>query len=162
MPTVREIEKSLFELAPRSGAMEWDNVGLLVGDPEASVDRILVALDVTEQIVDEAITRNAQLIVAHHPLMNCAWLPVQTVRNDTPQGRMLIKMIRAGIAAICMHTNLDVADGGVNDALAGALELLDPGPLAENGIGRVGRLPAAMPLRRPRPTVRCIPAKSPP
>ena len=48
MPTVREIEKSLFELAPRSGAMEWDNVGLLVGDPEASVDRILVALDVTE------------------------------------------------------------------------------------------------------------------
>ena len=53
--------------------------------------------------------------------MNCKWLPVQTVRQDTPQGHLLLKILRSGLSAICMHTNLDVAPGGVNDALAAAL-----------------------------------------
>lgn len=144
MPTAKEIEQSLFALAPHAGAMEWDNVGLLVGRPESRVDRVLVALDVTEQVADEALTVGAQLIIAHHPLMNCTWLPVQTVRDDTPQGRLLMKLICGNLSAICMHTNLDVTKGGVNDALVEALELVDPGPLAEDGIGRVGTLPAAM------------------
>ena len=148
MPTIREIEQALFDWAPRSGAMEWDNVGLLVGDPEASVHKVLVALDVTEQVADEAAAWGAELIVAHHPLMNCAWTPVQTVRTDNYQGRLLTKLIRSGVGAICMHTNLDVAPGGVNDALAEALELVDPGPLAEDGIGRVGTLKAALPLEQ--------------
>ncbi len=129
MPTAREIEQSLFRLAPKEGAMSWDNVGLLEGDPEAQVQRVLVALDITEEVADEAMRQGAQLIVAHHPLMNCAWLPVQTVRSDTPQGHLLMKLIRAGVAAICMHTNLDVAQGGVNDVLAEVLKLVDPGPL---------------------------------
>lgn len=87
MPTVREIEQYLFRLAPKEGAMSWDNVGLLLGDPEATVCRALVALDITEAVADEAAAIGAELIVAHHPLMNCHWLPVQTVRADTPQGR---------------------------------------------------------------------------
>ena len=123
MPTVREIEQALFRLAPKEGAMDWDNVGQLLGDPEAEVRRVLVALDITEAVADEAIAENCQLIVSHHPVMNCKWLPVQTVRQDTPQGHLLLKILRSGLSAICMHTNLDVAPGGVNDALAAARDL---------------------------------------
>ena len=92
--------------------MDWDNVGQLLGDPEAEVRRVLVALDITEAVADEAIAENCQLIVSHHPVMNCKWLPVQTVRQDTPQGHLLLKILRSGLSAICMHTNLDVAPGG--------------------------------------------------
>lgn len=134
MQTVRKIEESLFAFAPRAGAMEWDNVGLLLGDPEKKISRILVALDITEAVADEAIATGCRLIVAHHPLMNCKWLPVQTVREDTPQGHLLLKLLRAGISAICMHTNLDVAPGGVNDVLSGVLKLEDPGPLGTDGL----------------------------
>lgn len=140
MPSAGEIEARLFDLAPGEGAMEWDNVGLLVGDPERLVERVLVALDITEAVADEAIAKGCELIVAHHPVMNCRWLPVQSIRDDTPQGHLLCKLLRHGICAICMHTNLDVAVGGVNDALARALELTDAEPLCEDGLGRVGQL----------------------
>ena len=147
MPTVREIEQALFDLAPASGAMDWDNVGQLLGDPEQAVDRVLVALDITEAVADEAIAKGCQLIVAHHPVMNCKWLPVQTVRNDTPQGHLLLKLLCHGVSAVCMHTNLDVAGGGVNDCLAEKLKLVDPGPLGDgDGLCRMGTLPAPVPL----------------
>ena len=148
MPTVREIEQALFHLAPREGAMDWDNVGQLLGDPEAEVSRVLVALDITEAVVDEAIAQNCQLIVSHHPVMNCRWLPVQTVRRDTPQGHLLLKILKNDLSAICMHTNLDVAPGGVNDALAAALGLEDPGPLGDpEGLCRQGMLSSPMPFQ---------------
>ena len=148
MPTVHDIEQALFDLAPKSGAMSWDNVGQLLGDPEQEVSRVLVALDITEAVADEAIASGCQLIVSHHPVMNCKWLPVQTVRTDTPQGHLLLKLLRNDVAAVCMHTNLDVAIGGVNDVLAEVLRLEDPGPLSpEDGIGRVGNLSAPMPLQ---------------
>ena len=148
MPTVREIEQALFRLAPKEGAMDWDNVGQLLGDPEAEVRRVLVALDITEAVADEAIAENCQLIVSHHPVMNCKWLPVQTVRQDTPQGHLLLKILRSGLSAICMHTNLDVAPGGVNDALTAALGLEDPGPLGDpEGLCRMGTLASPMPLQ---------------
>jgi len=147
MPTVREIEKALFALAPKEAAMPWDNVGQLLGDPEMEVSRVLVALDITEGVADEALEKGCQLIVAHHPVMNCKWLPVQTVRSDTPQGHLLLKLLRNGISAICMHTNLDIAEGGVNDCLAQTLELVDPGPLGdEDGLCRMGSLSEPMPL----------------
>lgn len=140
MPTVLEIEQALFELAPKELAMDWDNVGLLVGSPDREVSRVLVALDITQGVVEEAVRKRCQLIAAHHPVMNCRWLPVQTLREDTPQGRLLRRMVREDLAGICMHTNLDAAEGGVNDALARTLEVIDPGPLTPEHIGRVGRL----------------------
>ena len=91
MPTVREIEQALFELAPKELAFPWDNVGQLLGDPEQVVSRILVTLDITEAVADEAMAQGCDLIVAHHPVMNCKWLPVQSVRTDTPQGHLLLK-----------------------------------------------------------------------
>ena len=69
MPTVREIEQAQFDLAPKDGAMVWDNVGQLLGDPEQAVEKVLVALDITEAVADEAIETGCQLIVAHHPVM---------------------------------------------------------------------------------------------
>ena len=148
MPTVREIEQALYDLAPRAGAMEWDNVGQLLGDPERSVTKVCVALDITEAVADEAIQNGCELIVSHHPVMNCKWLPVQTVRSDTPQGHLLLKLLRNHVSAICMHTNLDVAPGGVNDAFAAALGLEDPGPLGDpEGLCRVGTLSSPMPLQ---------------
>ena len=146
MPTVREIEQGLFELAPGEAAMEWDNVGHLLGDPDQAVERVLVALDITEGVADEAIASGCQLVVAHHPVMNCRWTPVQNIRDDTFQGHLFLKLLRNNVSAICMHTNLDIAWGGVNDALAQRLELVDPGPLCENGLGRVGEYPESVAL----------------
>ena len=147
MPTVKEIETFLFSLAPRDLAQSWDNVGLLVGDPQKEVSRVLVALDITQTVEEEAAAGGYDLIVAHHPVMNCAWHPVQSIRDDDPQGHLLLTMVRSGVAGICMHTNLDSAQGGVNDALAETLGLRDIAPLGEDGIGRIGVLPAPMDLR---------------
>ena len=123
MPTVREIEAALFELAPREGTMEWDNVGHLLGDPRQEVNRCMVALDITHAVAEEAIAAGCQLIISHHPIMNCKWSQVQTVRDDTFQGSLLTRLLRANVSAICMHTNLDIAEGGVNDVLAQILGL---------------------------------------
>lgn len=146
MTRVGDIEAYLYRWAPRELAMEWDNVGLLVGDSGAEVHRVLVALDITEKVAQEAIETGADLIVAHHPLMNCAWHKVQHVTGGDAQGRIITALLRNGISAICMHTNLDAAEGGVNDALAEKLGLLDTKPLTEEKIGRVGVLKSEKPL----------------
>lgn len=139
MATLREVEQAIFALAPKELAEEWDNVGLLVGRTSREVTRVLVALDVTEWVAEEAIDLGANLIVSHHPVMNCAWSPVQSVRDDNPQGRLLLRLVEKGVGCICMHTNLDKARGGVNDALAARLGL-EAAALPEGGDGilRVG------------------------
>ena len=82
MPTVHDIEQALFQWAPRETAMQWDNVGHLIGIPSQLVQRILIALDITEDVVREAMEGNFDLIVSHHPVMNCAWSPVQRIQDD--------------------------------------------------------------------------------
>ena len=146
MTRVCEIEKFLFGWAPKDLAEDWDNVGLLVGDGEEEVHKILVSLDITEEVVAEAAEIGADLIVAHHPVMNCTWHKVQNVKADNAQGRMIMGMIQNGISAICMHTNLDAAEGGVNDILAEKLGLSGLIPLNEEKIGRVGTLKCEKPL----------------
>ena len=140
MITVGDIEKLLYTWAPKELAEDWDNVGLLVGDADREVKQVLVALDITESVIDEAIRCGADLIIAHHPVMNCAWHEVQTIRMDDWQGRRLTKLLEHRISAICMHTNLDAAEGGVNDVLARVLGLQDLEVLSEDGIGRIGTL----------------------
>lgn len=139
MASVKEIEAFLFSKAPRELAMDWDNVGLLVGFPDREVQKVLVALDITGEVVEEALEAGAGLIVAHHPVMNCTWQKVQTVRTDTVQGSILIRMLTGGLSGICMHTNLDAAEGGVNDALAQKLGLTDTGLLHADGVGPDGQ-----------------------
>ena len=131
MITVQQVEQKLFDWAPRQLAESWDNVGHLVGDPDREVCRILVSLDITERVVQEAADGGFDLIVSHHPVMNCTWHPVQTLRTDDRQGRILTKLTENRISAICMHTNLDAAEGGVNDVLAQKLGLEELMPLTE-------------------------------
>ena len=121
MVTIKEILDCLEAFAPSYMAMGFDNVGLLAGFPEREVTRVLCALDVTEEVIAEAEGLGAELIAAHHPLI---FHPLKALRTDDPVGRKLIRLVRGGRSAICMHTNLDAAAGGVNDALAEALGLL--------------------------------------
>ena len=146
MTTALDIERSLYDWAPRALAAEWDNVGLLVGDPAQEVKRVLVSLDITQGVAEEAVTSDAQMIVSHHPVMNCAWHKVQTLRADDAQGKLLRYLVQHGLAACCMHTNLDAANGGVNDCLAHALGLSVLFPLNEEKIGRIGTLSCEIPL----------------
>ena len=140
MPTVRDIESALYVWAPRDLAESWDNVGLLVGSESQAVSRVLIALDVTDAVADEAIALGAELIVAHHPVRNCTWHKVQSVVDDNAQGRLLTMLLKNDVSAICMHTNLDAAEGGVNDVLAKTLGLEGLSLLNEEKIGRVGTL----------------------
>ena len=146
MITVRDVESTLYNWAPSGLAASWDNVGLLVGALDREVKKILTTLDITESVVDEAVQTGADLIVAHHPVMNCTWHPVQTLRTDDRQGRILTGLVENHISAICMHTNLDAADGGVNDSLAEKLGLLQTEYLTDEKIGRVGTLKCQIPL----------------
>ena len=139
MITVQQVEQKLFDWAPRQQAESWDNVGHLVGDPDREVRRILVSLDITERVVQEAADGGFDLIVSHHPVMNCTWHPVQTLRTDDRQGRILTKLTENRISAICMHTNLDAAEGGVNEVLAGIFDMKNMETFAE-GCGRVGAI----------------------
>lgn len=118
-------------------AMDFDNVGLLVGDPNVEITKVAVALDATPDTIAFAKSAGANLLLTHHPII---FHPLKALTPD----HVVWHAMRAGVAVVSMHTNLDVAQGGVNDCLARALELTDVQNLCEDGLGRVGNLPAAM------------------
>ncbi len=142
-PTVGRVLDLLDGLAPFSLAEEWDNVGLMVGDPGAAVTGILVALDVTAAVLDEATRHRCNLVVSHHPAI---FHPISHLRTDQPTAALAIHAVTAGIAVIGCHTNLDKIDLGVNGALATALGLAAWEPLEPSdsgiGFGLIGDLPA--------------------
>lgn len=110
----------MHQWAPPSIKMDFDNVGLLLGDPSSPVSRILVCLDVTEAVVDEAMQKKCELIVSHHPLI---FNQISTINPVDEQGRIIYKMIRNNIALLSAHTNLDAALDGVSFVLANNLGL---------------------------------------
>lgn len=119
--TVRAVSAALEELAPVTLAETWDKVGLHVGNPRQEVKKVLLTLDSNDEgVIDEAIAKGAGLILAHHAMI---FKPVQTIRTDTPYGRKLGKLLNNDIAVYVAHTNLDIAEGGVNDILASRLHL---------------------------------------
>jgi len=126
--TLTEIIACLDQLYPFSWAVPGDRVGLEVGHPDTPVDTVLVALEATPGVVAEAQQLGAQLLLTHHPLL---YQPLKAVREDEPGGRLLALLIRARLALVACHTNLDVAPGGLNDYLAELLELHDTQVLAE-------------------------------
>lgn len=124
--TCQTIIDWLEQLAPRRLAEEWDNVGLLIGSPAQKVDRVLVTLDVTDEVIDYAIQEDVQMIVAHHPFI---FRPMNRIRTDWAQGAMIEKLLVHHIAVYAAHTNLDIAEGGVNDVLANRIGLTEIEPL---------------------------------
>ncbi len=144
MIKVREIRDYLDSRVPFSTKMDFDNVGLLAGEPDREVRLALCALDVTDAVIEEAESIGAELILAHHPLIFHA---LKSVRSDDLVGRKIYALARSGISAICLHTNLDAAAGGVNDALIEALGCVETEPLGgEGAMPRIGRLPKSLPL----------------
>jgi dinuclear metal center YbgI/SA1388 family protein len=159
---LRQVVQVFDELYDPSWAADWDAVGLVCGDPNASISRVLFAVDPVSEVVDEAIDWSADLIVAHHPLFLRG---VHGVAATTPKGTLVHRMLTHGIALHVCHTNADAAAPGVSDALAATLGLtdlrpLDPRPDAPAlGTGRIGTLPDAEPLTMFRERVaRALPA----
>ncbi|MBQ3265619.1 MAG: Nif3-like dinuclear metal center hexameric protein [Ruminococcus sp.] len=113
---INEIIKFAQEIAPFDTAAEWDNVGLLVGSPDREVERVLLALDITPGVVNEAKEQGAELIVSHHPVI---FSPLHSLTPDSAE----YLLAKHDIAALCLHTNLDRAQQGVNTALGAALGL---------------------------------------
>ncbi len=112
---------SLFEqMYPKHLAMEGDKIGLQIGTLNKKISHVLIALDVTMTVVEEAIEKGANLIIAHHPLI---FSPLKHIRIDTAYGKIIETCIKHDITIYAAHTNVDIADGGVNDFLAEALEL---------------------------------------
>ena len=133
--TVQEILRELKAFAPPELACNWDNVGLLV-DAGRPVSRVLTALDITADVGREAAAQSCELIVSHHPVI---FDPLKRIAADDVPALLL----QNGISAICMHTNLDAAPGGVNDTLADTLGMAREGRREfADGCGRIGTVPA--------------------
>ena len=130
-----EIYEYLKELAPLELQMDFDNSGFQLGRLDAEVNKALLALDVTEEVVGEAIELGAQLIISHHPLIFSKLRSIMDTK--------LLRLAENRIAVISMHTNLDIAAGGVNDVLITLLGARADGPLDPDDCGRVGELPEA-------------------
>ncbi len=149
--TLAEVVECLEALYDPSWAESWDAVGLVCGDPEQAVRKVLFAVDPVAAVVDEALGWGADLVVTHHPLYLRG---TTSVAATTFKGRVVHRLIRGGTALYAAHTNADVADPGVSDALARAVGLTgDLRPLQPSaddprrGLGRIGDLTAPMPLR---------------
>ncbi len=110
MATVRDIYNYIDFIAPFDTQAEWDNSGLLVGNENSEVTKIIFALDATNDVINQAIESGVNLIVTHHPVI---FKPISTVTQDS----LVYKLVKNNISIICAHTNYDKADNGVNDLL---------------------------------------------
>ncbi|MFE2431396.1 Nif3-like dinuclear metal center hexameric protein [Streptomyces sp. NPDC059373] len=151
MPKLSDVIAALEALWPPERAEQWDAVGLVCGDPEADVTRVLFAVDPVREVADEAIRMGVDLLVTHHPLYLRG---TTTVAATGFKGRVVHTLIKNDIALHVAHTNADRADPGVSDALAGAIGLRVTGPLVPDpadpagrrGLGRIGELDAPLTL----------------
>ena len=143
----KEIAELIEKEYPKSCAEEWDNVGLLAGDEDTEVSDIMVSLDATDEVVEQAVSNKVQLLITHHPLI---FGSVKQINNSSVVGRRLLKLIGNGIAYYAMHTNFDIRGmAQLNEEQIGLINtqvLYETGE--ENGIpegiGRVGELPNAV------------------
>ncbi len=149
MKTVADLCHFLDILCPSMLAESWDNTGLLIGDRGQAVHHVMTCLTVTPATIQEAVERQVDLIVSHHPL---PFRPVAQITTETVAGRAVLRIIKAGIAVFSPHTRFDSASHGINDQLANRLGLRESIPLVElardleqsQGAGRLARLPAAI------------------
>ena len=142
MPTLRELQAVIEDLWPAAGAESWDAVGLVAGDPDATVEHVHLAVDAVPATAREAVEAGAGLLLTHHPLLLRG---VTTIAESTYKGSVLATLVRGGSALIAAHTNADVVTTGTSAVLADRISLTDQRPLdagtdPATGIGRVGVL----------------------
>ncbi len=143
---INDIIKMAEKIAPPFLAESWDNVGLMVGRKEAQAERVLVALDGIDPVIDEALEKNCQMIITHHPLI---FKPIKNITTSSALGKRIIKLIKNDIALYSAHTNLDIVNGGTNSILAEKIGLknienLCPDVFDGMGLGKVGELNEAV------------------
>lgn len=145
-----DILERLDELSPAAYAMDWDNVGLLVGRLSKEVHKVCIAVDATSEVIDQAISMQADLLLTHHPML---FRGQKSVRQDDYVGKRIIQLVKHDIAYIAMHTNFDVM--GMADAAADELKLKERQVFevtkcdddVQEGLGRIGKLPRIMTLQ---------------
>ncbi len=149
----KDIVRFIEEYAPLHLAEDWDNVGLMIGDLDSDIERVLLCLDVTETVVDEAISTNANMIISHHPLI---FSGIKSINTEGGKGKIIKKLIKNDISVYSAHTNMDFTEEGVNYSLAKQLKLSEITNLREYktavpagkldiegieyGLGKVGHL----------------------
>lgn len=142
---VKDLLTILNELASFDLAESWDNVGLLVGNPETEIFGVMVGLDPTMALLEEAVSAKVNTVVTHHPLI---FHPLTALRTDQVTGKLIKKALDHQLTVIGCHTNLDVVPGGVNDVFAESLGLVNLGPITGDtpgvGFGRIGNFPEAI------------------
>src|SRR6185295_8040165 len=144
MPLLSDLCRFLDAFAPPGLSEEWDNVGLLVGDPKRQVERAMTCLTITPASCAEAVSKQANLIVTHHPL---PFQPLRRLTTESTPGRLLLTLIEAGIAVYSPHTAFDSAAEGINQQLAEGIGLTEIRPLVPSppdatinlGSGRFGK-----------------------
>lgn len=123
---IQDVTRFLEQFAPPELAEPWDNVGLLLGDPKATLERVMTCLTLSPDVASEAIREGVELIVTHHPIL---FRPIQRLTTDTVEGAMLLRLAKAGTAVYSPHTALDSAAGGINARLCSRLGLKRVQPL---------------------------------
>ena len=145
MATVLELYRYFNSSIPSDLSCDWDNDGLMCcPDAKREVKKILFTLDITESAAEYAVKEGFDLIISHHPLI---FRPIRSLTESGHTGRILMELVRAGISAMSFHTRLDALSGGVNDALAEKLDILDPQPLGDKGEGRIGYIDGQMDIK---------------
>ena len=150
MAKVKEIVSYFEKLVPPEFKMDFDNVGLLAGTLDTDVKTALVSLDITNEVIDEAVSCGAEIILSHHPI----FFEMKQVNDGSSNGKKVVKLLQNGISAFCQHTNLDSVSGGVNDALAAKLSITTKGILdgsfskdgSPYGMGRYGNIDSNLDL----------------
>ena len=161
LPTLQDILDTLEELAPSNAAEDWDNPGLQVGELSQKIKKIFISLDPTLKAVKEASDSKAQLLLTHHPLI---FKSISHLNQGVYPGNVIFTALKKGISIISAHTNLDVAEGGINDILTNLFNLQDVEVLKKRealdikgaGLGRIGYLPKPMRLSTMTETVKAV------
>lgn len=149
MSKVKEIVKIIEDFAPKNLAYEWDNTGLITGNPEKEVKKIYLTLDVFKYNIDEAIEMDADMIISHHPIL---FKGIKEINILNPEAYVLEKLIKNDIALYASHTSMDCASGGINDVLAKKaglteIEIIEKSEIEGCGLGRIGNLTKEITLK---------------
>ena len=139
------LKEKLDELLNINLAYDWDNVGLLIGELDSNITSITTALELCDDVIDDAIKKKSNMILVHHPLI---FSPIKKVVDIDDKQKMIIKLIKNNISLYVAHTNFDIIEGGLNDYILNLLDVCDIKPLTDdediNTIGRIATLQTPM------------------